>query len=90
MNKSKGLNKTSEPRVPAATDAQRRSMDKFLSHFEHRISAALDSYRQLSLTDSSVELRGQIQYHRAQLATIKWLRSMNTSRRRDVSTPAAR
>jgi hypothetical protein len=90
MKKNEGLQKTSEPRVPPATDSQRRAMEAFLVHFDHRISASLDSYRQLSLTDSSDELRGQITYHKHQLATIRWLRSLNVTRRRNGKAPATR
>jgi hypothetical protein len=90
VKRNEGLTKTTEPRVPAATDSQRVAMDKFLQHFERRINRTLDGYRQLSLTDNSEELRGQIQYHRNQLSTIRWLRAMNTSRRKHVVPKAAR
>ena len=48
--------------------------------------ATLDAARQLTFTDQSASLKGQIQYWRNQLSTIRWLRKMNEQRRRHAKT----
>lgn len=82
--KSKNLAKTSAPRVPAVTAADRLSTDEFLEHFEHRILKSIDEHRQLTLTHQTDALVGQIGYWRHAVQCIRWLRAMNRQRRSDV------
>lgn len=75
------LTRTTPRRVPSANNRTKKSVDAFLDFFQRRIAIKLDECRQLSLTDSGELLRGQIDYYKAQVSTMKWLRQMNAARR---------
>ena len=76
------LVKTTESRVPPVFETHRESTDEFLNYFEHRLLAAIDAGRQLTLTDTSDSLKGQLTYWRTSVRCIRWLRAMNKQRRR--------
>lgn len=81
MRKSEGLEKTTTDRLPPAKHRERRQIDDFLMHIEHRVRRTLDEHRQLLMMGTPSNEAGQIQYWKHQLATIAWLRSLNSQRR---------
>lgn len=86
MSTLERLARITEARVPTAPETHRKSTEQFLHYFEHRILAAIDAGRQLTLTDSSDALRGQMEYWQSSVKCIKWLRAMNAQRRKHAGT----
>jgi hypothetical protein len=62
-------------------------IEEFLRHIEEKLVRTVADYHALGVTLMTPDAGQQLQFFRHQLATVRWLISLNHQRRRHVKMP---